>query len=533
MAAVIPGFTPENIRAFIEQSGLTVDLDQFNDLVANAQAISDELNEEFFNATPEEIINEFTRIIVEDGLLGRDLIVVPDFTVSKGEVFDLNGSIIAPIVLNEGTINADSELANNIFSGFLGNGGLGLINLGSGNDFVLAITGGIANNNEINTGLGSDLVSGTATGATVVDGIFNIGRIDTNKGRDTIVGNALGFDDVDGINNENAVISTGRGADLIDGEAAGRNGVAGINNDASEILTGRGNDQIIGFAEDINFDQDGSFVGIQNGGVSEESSALISTGEGNDLVQGAAVTEALNIAGVAIGINSRFSSIKLGNGDDQLIGTAEAAGSATAAGINSISSTINLGNGNNWVTGIAESQGGSLVLGIANQGSSLRSGGGNNVVIGDASGGVQTTGIFNTGEIRFDSGDDSLIGVAMGGTNNSGIGNFGTIKMRGGNDIVDALIGGFSGNGTTLLGGGDDDLIGFGTGLFNGGAGFDTIRLGTGVYEFDAETNTLVFGDTTMNLVDFEFLAGADTDSAFTDLTTGVFVINDVNQLVV
>ena len=92
MAAVIPGFTPENIRAFIEQSGLTVDLDQFNDLVANAQAISDELNEEFFNATPEEIINEFTRIIVEDGLLGRDIIVVPDFTVSKGEVFDLNGS---------------------------------------------------------------------------------------------------------------------------------------------------------------------------------------------------------------------------------------------------------------------------------------------------------------------------------------------------------------------------------------------------------------------------------------------------------
>ncbi len=39
MAAVIPGFTPENIRAFIEQSGLTVDLDQFNDLVANAHKL--------------------------------------------------------------------------------------------------------------------------------------------------------------------------------------------------------------------------------------------------------------------------------------------------------------------------------------------------------------------------------------------------------------------------------------------------------------------------------------------------------------
>ena len=68
---------------------------------------------------------------------------------------------------------------------------------------------------------------------------------------------------------------------------------------------------------------------------------------------------------------------------------------------------------------------------------------------------------------------------------NKGIFNDGTIITGTGNDFIDALTGGFSGTGLTDLGLGDDTLVGFGSGRFDGGSGpKDKLLLADGSYAF-------------------------------------------------
>jgi len=97
-------------------------------------------------------------------------------------------------------------------------------------------------------------------------------------------------------------------------------------------------------------------------------------------------------------------------------------------------------------------------------------------------------GIVNLGTIRAGDGNDLISGYS--GTSlatNIGILNNGLIETGAGDDTVDAITGGFSGSGLTDLGEGNDTLIGFGTGRFNGGGGInanqkDTLLLGNGTY---------------------------------------------------
>jgi len=105
-------------------------------------------------------------------------------------------------------------------------------------------------------------------------------------------------------------------------------------------------------------------------------------------------------------------------------------------------------------------------------------------------------GIVNYGAIETGDGNDQVVGkdATCDPSNpnstvaNAGIINNGTIATGEGNDRVDALLGGFRGDGTTDLDLGDDTLIGFGSGHFNAGGGFasgiqkDTLLLANGEY---------------------------------------------------
>lgn len=529
MAAVIPGLSLPEIQEIINELGLEpLDPAVLQVLLDKVQVIEDQVNGEFFNAAPVDVKNELARLVVENFVLGRDTIVEPFFTVSEGEEFRLNGSIFSPIVLNQGRVFDDGVLGDNIFSGFLSNEGA--IDFGSGQDFVLAITGGLANDGLLSTGLGTDLISGTATGSIRVDGVLNDGVLITGGGGDQLIGNALGLRDVDGIENSGGgEIITGRGDDLVDGEAAGTDGVAGLNNDnAGVIRTGSGEDQIIGLADDLTgLATFGEMSGILNNG-----NSLIDAGAGEDLVEGVAEVKAVTDSGRIAGINNEASLITLGSGNDALFGDALAAGATSAAGLFNLQAEIDAGVGDDLVTGVAESQGGQQVSGVALVSSKLRLGSGDDVIEGAAAGGLINAGVFvdENSVINAGTGGDSLIGFGLSTGENSAITNLGVIKMGRGNDLVNALFGGFSGDGLTSLGAGDDQLVGFGTGFFNGGAGLDTLILGEGEYVFDAAAGTLVSGETTMNLFKIEQVGGL-ADTQFLLLQDGTYVVNADNQI--
>jgi len=109
--------------------------------------------------------------------------------------------------------------------------------------------------------------------------------------------------------------------------------------------------------------------------------------------------------------------------------------------------------GNHLITGIATAAGG---IGIYNSNKNFCTGKGDDIItgIGSAAGGV---GIYNSGEIFTYQG----------------------------NDTIDALTGGFRGNGKYELKEGNDTVKGFGIGKFDGGVGEDSLYLPSGSYQFD------------------------------------------------
>ena len=121
------------------------------------------------------------------------------------------------------------------------------------------------------------------------------------------------------------------------------------------------------------------------------------------------------------------------------------------------------------------------------------------------------------------AGNDIIKGTS---STDSGIFNNGTINTGAGKDIVDALEGGFDGNGTTYLDAGNDTLKGFGTGNFYGGAGTDKLFFGEGTYVISG--STVVFNGATMNVNQFEKIGGANgglftfQDGTLTVSSTGV-----------
>ena len=192
-------------------------------------------------------------------------------------------------------------------------------------------------------------------------------------------------------------------------------------------------------------------------------------------------------------------------GNDIIKGT-----SSTDSGIGNYG-TINTGDGKDTITGTG------TYSGISNYGT-INTDTGNDTIIGTG----DFYGIFNEGTINTGAGNDTIIGTSTG----TGIFNDGTIDTGAGNDIVDALEGGFDGDGTTYLDAGNDTLKGFGTGNFYGGAGTDKLFFGEGTYVISG--STVVFNGATMNVNQFEKIGGANgglftfQDGTLTVSSTGV-----------
>ncbi|TAG85265.1 MAG: hypothetical protein EAZ09_03240 [Oscillatoriales cyanobacterium] len=92
---------------------------------------------------------------------------------------------------------------------------------------------------------------------------------------------------------------------------------------------------------------------------------------------------------------------------------------------------------------------------------------------------------------------------------------------------MDASNGGFGGNGSTLLGDGNDILKGFGSGSFSGGNGKDTLQLTTGNYTVGISGAKVSFtkGGIIMNTTEFETLIAGSSAYNFTNLSAGQIIV--------
>lgn len=288
-------------------------------------------------------------------------------------------------------------------------------------------------------------------GGGLLNGIWNLGELQTSNKSDIVAGISGGVGIANGFILNPALYPNILPKTLKVLQAAAA---------ASEINTKEGDDLIYGgglfnvneflsklpnipeftsqFLADIlltNPNSKDASIGILNFG-------KINTGLGNDVVFGAGddITalenmEFLSAAGIgSIGsgiINAKTGIINLGEGDDLMVGET-------------------------WA------------VNPPNDGENPRAG-------------IVNYGLINTGD-----GNDHICGFS--GTNqiaNKGIFNDGTIATGIGNDFIDALTGGFSGTGLTDLGLGDDTLVGFGSGRFDGGIGTkDKLLLADGSYAF-------------------------------------------------
>lgn len=202
-----------------------------------------------------------------------------------------------------------------------------------------------------------------------------------------------------------------------------------------------------------------------------ENAGIIITGEGADSISGTIGVKADRSQPCYGIINRRWARIDMGNGNDAITG---AGLSDSDYGILNQGS-IDTGEGDDLVSGrVGSAFGeGSAAFGISNAyGANINTGSGNDLIKG------------------------SILSVAYRG---SGIFNDGIIDAGDGDDTVDALYGGFSGSGETILGAGNDTLRGFGRGQgkFLGGEGIDTIVLPSGTYSIRAlprPKDRLMFG---------------------------------------
>jgi hypothetical protein len=157
--------------------------------------------------------------------------------------------------------------------------------------------------------------------------------------------------------------------------------------------------------------------------------------------------------------------------------------------------TINTGTGNDTITGIRTGILTGGTIGIVNYGGTIDTGAGNDTITGN---GI-SHGIYNSGTINTGGGRDTITG--------NGISNSGTINTGSGRDTVDALQGGFQGEGRIILGAQNDTLKGFGTGTFKGGTGIDKILFGQGTYTITGPS--IISDGVTMNVYEFEKIGGA------------------------
>ena len=283
------------------------------------------------------------------------------------------------------------------------------------------------------------------------------------------------------ISDDGWYVETGIAVDAL----AGKDTISGTKNgiiNFGRIDTGAGNDRITG---------KGHVDGIGNYGT-------IATGKGDDTITGTMGSGRFGRDGI---LNEGM--ILAGAGNDRISGL------GNDFGIRNVG-VILTGTGDDTITGKSTRNYGH---GIYNDGM-IDTGDGNDIILGtskDKSG----VSFLNSGVIYTGAGNDRITG--------NGIGNYSSIISTGtGNDIIDALSGGFSGDGTTDLGSGRDTLKGFGTGTFKGGTGIDKILFGQGTYTVTG--STIVSGGVSMNVFQFEKIGGAN--GGLFNYANGILTVN-------
>jgi hypothetical protein len=312
-----------------------------------------------------------------------------------------------------------------------------------GND---TISGGLVNRGTCLTGRGNDVISAPGYRGLVN---YETGIILTESGNDFIIINRVSDSNND-IKNY-GLIDLGVGDDniSISGDSTpGIGPLSGLHNFAGgQFFTGKGMDTIT----------------VRGRGTRFRNEGLFDTGEHSDTI-------------ICDQFLDNPGQILTGSGHDVISVTSPV--SLTSYAIFN-EGTINAGIGNDTLTGSNTDVGFFPLL---------------------------TTGISNSGTILLEKGNDHLngiggnVGISNGGLINSGDGNdvitgqgatkaienWGTILTGSGRDTVNALEGGFGGLGTLNLGIGNDTLLGFGTGTFEGGLGTDVLTFRPGTYTIAA-----------------------------------------------
>ena len=451
-------------------------------------------------------------------------------------------------IVNTGKISQEGE-----FNLQVGIGGLlGVVNLGAikteGTSVFIGLSNGagILNAGSINLTEGA---SGTI-GAGAITGILNLGTIKTGDNADVVAGISGGAGIVNGLSPASAaafgitsgslapaVISTGAGDDLVAG--SGLYNLAGFldsqapaptyqfpigsTNSLAGILTPE-------LINDLKLD-----AGV-------DLAALIPPNYYSSYVTGVSWTPVVaasvaspapnapldNAKDATFGIIN-FGSIDVGTGNDTIFGAADdIIGEVAKSSLPSDAKYIG--------SGVLNGQIGTILLGEGND--TLR---GETWSISAPTDPLSpSAGIVNFGTIDAGNGNDFISGYSGTCTSNPtniGILNKGLIKTGAGDDTVDALTGGFSGSGLTDLGEGNDTLIGFGTGRFDGGGGFsasqkDTLLLASGTYVCSlssgpegffslSQEDPVTHNSTTMLLQGFELIGAAANPSSAINFFTG------------
>jgi hypothetical protein len=337
--------------------------------------------------------------------------------------------------------------------------------------------------------INNDIAPAAATTARLV---LYSGSVDTLAGNDGLVGTGVTSDGI----YINGILDTSLGNDKITGSTtAGYS--AGISiSTYGEIKSGLGNDTIEGTGA----------YGINIFGKLE-------SGDGNDLINGTATGDFYGVY--------NDGTLNTGEGDDEIHGLSQSYGI-----FNAKTKTINMSKADLKLPKIQK---------IPKDPKDPTD--------DDLLTGAGAIGINNAGSIQTGVGKDTIIGISTGGGyygNGKGIQNTGTIDTGDGNDTVDALIGGFSGDGTTKLGAGDDILKGFGVGKFDGGTGKkDKALFNAGVYkikkivatEFQVSSGISSGSGGTFTLTDFEQVGGALLPNATIGIKEGLLIVNRLGNV--
>jgi hypothetical protein len=441
----------------------------------------------------------------------------------------------------------------------------GKIRLGPGNDTLIGdaftrvsskFAAGIYSEESslIATGNGRTRIVGIGRGnGSRVDGIHGLAMIRTGHDDDKILGisepseansNAAGIYFFGGLTRMRS------GRDRIEGQTNGK----GIRlwaltvHGGSTISTGRDRDSVVGISR-ISHVAPEAINGLGNIGVGIHiDEGTIRTGGSDDLVLGTTHGHASRAYGIQM-----LGLVDTGKDNDEVRGTAinETPGSTVTIGLfNYDEGYILTDAGADVVFGMGRSNG-KNVVGIQNQGL-IDLDMGDDQIEGSASATIEgpVYGIANdikeeslgAGEIRMGHGSDTLRGEAFGyGIQVSAILNRGLIDMGDGDDTVDALQGGFSGDGLTQLGLGDDTVMGFGSGLFDAGGGVeldaqrDRLLLPDGVYTIGTTRDQdgyfdLMRDGITMKIQGFEYVGSA---SAPADAIAFLLTSSTIDQNVV